>query len=102
VRWDSQTKVVLGRNARENAILLQFAKRSDVPELAVLEPENFQGPTALIVGSVGDAAVRMAAQLLLARTRRFDRHNARARLQRFGGSQVIRIAPEAPDRPVCP
>ncbi len=86
-------KVVLGRNARENAILQQFAARPDASPSRLLEPENFQGPTALIVGPPVDAAVRLAGELILAHTRYFEAGNAKARLDQGGQSEVIQIVP---------
>ena len=44
VRIDEQRKAVVGRNAKENALLEGLFQRADAPEAAFLHPENFLGP----------------------------------------------------------
>ncbi len=64
-RFDSQTRVVVGRNATENAALRLLALRKDAPEVALLTPENFRGPDALVVGSASPPVVEFAGTLML-------------------------------------
>jgi hypothetical protein len=70
-RWLSNgTKAVLGRNAAENDTLAALAAEIDDEPWVFLEPENFPGPSALIVGPSSEATLREAAEAILQRTRR--------------------------------
>lgn len=81
-RLGADTKAVIGRDAAENASLRRFAARGDAPESALLEPENFLGPDALVVGPIAGAtaeeALHIAAGLMLRYTRRVDPRNQQA------------------------
>lgn len=59
-------KIVLGRNAAENARLQSFATTAR----RVVEPLSFSGPTALVCGEFDEAALGMAARLIA----RYARH----------------------------
>jgi hypothetical protein len=54
-------QVVLGRNKEENEALLKFKKEKD----AIVEPENFAGPSALIRGAAGNGIVEKAKGLIV-------------------------------------
>jgi tRNA-uridine 2-sulfurtransferase len=67
VRFDGRTKIVLGRNDAENSRLRQFAERHFAktqrsPSIVLLEPENYAGPSAIVVGNLSDAAIEEAAR----------------------------------------
>jgi tRNA-specific 2-thiouridylase len=64
VRYSRQTKIVLGRREEENRALERMFRREDAPRAALLKPESFVGPTALIVGPCDEAAAQFAAGLL--------------------------------------
>jgi len=65
VRLDRQTKVVVGRREAENLQLeTMFAAPSSRAE-ALVWPENFRGPAALVCGPATDAALEFAAGLVL-------------------------------------
>ena len=64
-RVDPQTKVVVGRNATDNVALREFAARQDAPETALMTPEGFRGPDALVVGRVSEQALELAGALIL-------------------------------------
>lgn len=64
-RFDQRTKVVVGRNAEENARLRAMAARDDAPEVARMYPDGFRGPEALLVGPYGEAAAAFGRELLL-------------------------------------
>ena len=49
-RFDEQTKIVVGRCAKENATLRLLAAREDAPGAVLLVPGDFRGPNALVVG----------------------------------------------------
>lgn len=65
VRLDERAKVVVGRNARENAAIRALYERHATPRWALLEPDGFPGPSALVAGRIDEAAVRSAAGLVL-------------------------------------
>ncbi len=60
-RVGPDTKIVLGRNAEENDRLKQFESR----ERRLLEPDSFQGPSALVCGGDGARAMPQAARLVV-------------------------------------
>ncbi len=70
VRFDAQTKAVLGKNEAQNRALQGMALSPElgVPALAV--PADFRGPSALILGPVGDETVRRVGALVLEYARR--------------------------------
>jgi len=68
-RFDRQTKVILGRREAENAALQSAHQRCDARSSAILRPDGFQGPTALIAGPGTSDALAFAAGLI----RRFAR-----------------------------
>jgi len=64
-RFDERTKIVIGRNAAENAALRAFAARQDAADATLLAPHGFRGPDALVLGDPADPAVAFAAALML-------------------------------------
>jgi len=91
VRLDRHTKIVLGRNAEENAMLRLLAAREDKPEAALLMPEDFLGPDALVVGRNDESAIEFAGALMLRYTRQNAPLEARVRVAETGGQRVISI-----------
>ncbi|HUT91603.1 MAG TPA: hypothetical protein VMY37_19045 [Thermoguttaceae bacterium] len=89
VRFDEHTKVVVGRNEEENAVLGDFFRRPDAPSPALLHPESFLGPDVLVVGRVTDEAIEFAGGLILRYARRFVPDDARVRVTHWGSSRVI-------------
>ncbi|MBN2474758.1 MAG: hypothetical protein JXB62_09130 [Pirellulales bacterium] len=94
-RFDRQTKIVVGRNAEENATLRLMAERADAPEPVLLVPETFPGPHALIVGEAADPRVlRFAGALIL----RYASHPSpdcpQVRLSARGADRTIAIQPD--------
>ena len=65
LRLDSETKVVVGRRESENQHLQRIAAEPTSRASAVLVPQNFQGPTALIVGPATPEALDFAGGLIL-------------------------------------
>ena len=59
-RIDPQTKLIVGRNEEENATLKIYL----APGRLLLEPEDFPGPTILMVGPPDDQARRWAVGIL--------------------------------------
>lgn len=91
-RFDGQTKIVVGRDAAENASLELLAGREDAPQLVRLVPERFRGPVALVVGPENPAALEFAGALILRYTRR-QHPNPGVRIARPGASQVVTVQP---------
>lgn len=92
IRKDDQTKIVMGRNAEENALLAQLFQQCGNAEPAYLHPESFLGPDVMVVGRVTDEAIRLAGALVLRFTRRFDPDDAQVRLTHAGSWRIIRAA----------
>jgi hypothetical protein len=91
VRLDRHTKIVLGRNAEENAMLRLLAAREDKPEAALLMPEDFLGPDALVVGRTAESAIELAGVLMLRYSRKNAPREARVRVAETGPHRVISI-----------
>ena len=87
-RYDAQTKVILGRDAAENDQLLYAHQLPDATHSAVLAPENFVGPQALLIGPLTDDTVAFAASLMLRYSRDYDPDNALVRV----GDQIFKAA----------
>ncbi len=58
------TRIVVGRNADENARLDSLHRRIDAQSNALLIPANYRGASALVVGPFGEAAQQLASGLL--------------------------------------
>ena len=91
IRIDAQTKAVVGRNERDNALIGGFFGRADASEAVLLHPESFLGPDVLLVGQVTEEAVRFAAALILRYSRRYDPDDARVRVTQSHGSTVVQV-----------
>ena len=65
VRVNGQTKIVIGRNEIENQMLERLFVAPDASATALLRPDNFQGPAALVIGPATPAALDFAGGLLL-------------------------------------
>ncbi len=87
-RFDERTKVVLGRNESENAQLDYARRLPDAPRTAWLDPDNFLGPNALVVGTCDDEVIEFAAGLILRYSRGAD-DTPRVRVEIDGTSRSI-------------
>ena len=58
-RINERLKVIVGRHHRDNALIEQYAKSSDI----MLHTANFPGPTTLISGNASPEELRTAASL---------------------------------------
>ncbi len=79
-RFDSHTKVVLGRDETENEQLRYAHQLPDAASSAAIVPENFAGPQALVIGPRTDEAIEFAASLMLRYAREYDPDNALVRV----------------------
>ena len=64
-RFDEQTKVILGRNEAENQQLEYAHRLPDATSTALLDPESFSGPVALVSGPPTEQAIEFALALVL-------------------------------------
>jgi tRNA U34 2-thiouridine synthase MnmA/TrmU len=87
-RYDAHAKVILGRDAAENDQLLYAHQLPDAASTAVLIPESFPGPHALLIGPRTDEAIAFAASLMLRYAREYDPDNALVRVD----DQIINAA----------
>jgi tRNA-specific 2-thiouridylase len=69
-RHDRQTKVVVGRRQTENEALEYLHGLPDARSSALIMPENFVGPAALMIGPPNPQAVAFAAGLVWRHGRR--------------------------------
>jgi hypothetical protein len=93
IRLDEHTKVVIGRNASENASLELFFQRASRENSAYLHPESFLGPDVLVVGRITDAAIQFAAALVLRYSNKSEPHRAMVRVEHSEVITVIRATP---------
>jgi hypothetical protein len=89
VRFDECTKVIVGRSADEGAMLASFAARPDAPESALLTPEDFRGPDALVAGRLGNPALAFAGALMLRWARPKNLARGRVGVQRGDDAWVV-------------
>jgi len=93
LRFDEHTKVVVGRNAEDNARLMRLFQRQDVPHAALLHPNNFPGPDGLVVGRVSDAALTFAGALIWRYSRRADPDVAQVCITQAGATRRVPARP---------
>jgi hypothetical protein len=101
-RLDQQTptKIIVGRNARENDQLRMAFERPDARRATLLEPYQFSGPTAMIVGPVADRTEEAAIGLMLRHCRNADPGVARIKLTCAGTVRLVPLAPVTPPEDV--
>lgn len=88
-RFDERTKVVVGRNEVENESLLYMHRLPDAATSAVLMPDVFIGPSALLIGALTDEALEFAGGLVLRYSRGFDPDHAQLVLVEGTSSRLI-------------
>ncbi len=64
-RFNDQTKVILGRDETENQQLEYSHRLPEATSTALLDPESFTGPVALLSGPPTDEAIEFALGLVL-------------------------------------
>jgi hypothetical protein len=94
LRLDARTKLVIGRNADDNALLRAFFARGDATASAIMHPESFLGPDVLIVGRVAEQAIAFAGGLMFRYSRSIDPLDAEVSLTVRDFRRLIRIAPD--------
>ncbi len=76
LRIDTRTKAIVGRNASENESLDTMFRAPQSRGSALFVPDNFAGPTVMLVGPPTESALQFAGALLLRYTKRYDPENA--------------------------
>jgi len=89
-RFDMATKVILGRDESENERLLYMHQLPEAASTAVLYPENFNGPRALLIGPTTDESLHFVGGLLLRYSREFDPDNALVKLEQNGDARFMK------------
>jgi hypothetical protein len=93
-RFSERTKIVVGRRESDNDQLGYLHRLPDAASTALLTPENFTGPVAMIVGPADPAAVEFAAGLIV-RYSKAEREGLQVRLDTGDGERLIKAAPLA-------
>ncbi len=75
-RFDATTKIIVGRNEAENEHLSYLHKLHDASSTASLTPDNFMGPTSLVIGPSTDEAISFAGGLVLRYSKHVNSDNA--------------------------
>jgi tRNA-specific 2-thiouridylase len=81
-RYQRSTKIVLGRRAEENEQLAQLFKQPALQGATLVVPDNFLGPTALIVGPADEEALDFTGGLMLRYAKLADRSAVRVVVER--------------------
>ena len=94
-RHQRSTKIILGRRAEEND---QLARLCDAPAAAhttLVVPENFLGPTALIVGPADDESLDFAGALIRRYAKAPDDSPPRVRVRQQVAEYLRELGPSA-------
>lgn len=101
MRYDRQTKIVVGRREAENLHLERMFAANRSRAEALLWPENFRGPSALVCGAASDAALEFAAGLLL-RYGTSEVEEPRVHVRRRDGEVLLPAIESLPVREAVP
>jgi hypothetical protein len=83
-RYDSKSKIILGKDESQNEQLRRMAQQDQASPCCLMEPENFRGPTALVTGPVTPAVREFASGLILRYSKDFDPDDARLTVDQNG------------------
>jgi hypothetical protein len=93
-RFDRDTKIVVGRREEDNARMTYVHGLPDALSTALLAPQNFNGPTAIVVGPASGEAIDFAVGLILRYSKSDAYAGLRIVLKTLGGeSRLIDAAP---------
>jgi len=96
-RLKSGQKVVVGRNEKDNEALQYMTAREDARAEMLLEPENFIGPAAMVVGLSDRDTLPAAGALLLRHASRCDSDAPTVRVTRTNGIESYPLNLDAVD-----
>ena len=99
-RIDASTRIVVGRNADDNAALERLFERQDAEPGALLIPADFPGPSVLVAGGRAPLALELAGALMLRYSKFEGPHHAHLRRGRLDAAELLAIRPrEAANEP---
>jgi len=90
-RFDSQTKVILGRDAAENNQLSYAHQLPDANSTLFINPENFFGPLALVIGPPTAEVISYAGGLVLRYSNNADPEKAMVRITEHGEDRLQQV-----------
>ncbi len=96
LRWDDCTKLIVGRNVEENAVLEDALRRASGVETTLVAPEGFRGPSVLVVGPSTADVVQGAGAILLHYGKAEGTQEARVLRAGCGAGERVRIEPAVP------
>ncbi len=76
-RYDSQTKIVIGKDETHNEQLRLLAAQDRASASWLVEPENFRGPTALVTGPFSQEVLDYTGGLILRYSKNYEPEQAR-------------------------
>ena len=89
-RFDEKTKVVMGRNAAENDQLLYMHRMPEATSTVLVNPDNFLGSLALIVGPPTAEAIEYTGGLIVRYSAAADPDNATVQVVQHDQTQTVR------------
>jgi hypothetical protein len=95
-RYDSQSKIVLGKDESQNEQLRRMAQQDRASTCSIVEPENFRGPTALITGTVTTELLDFVGGLILRYSKSYEPSNARLVYEMNDERRVFLATPNEP------
>ena len=96
LQFDQRTRVIVGRNEQENRQLQDAHRQSEAQSSALLGPENFTGPSVLLIGPLCQASLGFAAESLLRHTSRTGCNRRLLRVELLGSTTRIVLAAREP------
>lgn len=97
-RLNPQTRVIVGRNDRENRVILSFARPGDT----LLDAANAPGPTTLLRGPADPAAIAIAASITARYGKASRQPQAAIAWRALGGGSGVVNTPPATDADLTP
>lgn len=91
LRIDTARKAVVGRREVENEVLCRLFQQNDNRASALLNPENFSGPTAMLIGPMTEASIQFVGGLVLRYSKQVDPSQALIRIETGGQTEVRRM-----------
>lgn len=88
-RFDETTKLIVGRDHRENEILEQLVESED----AKLYMADIEGPVAVLRGDCTEDRIQLSASMTARFSKARDQSTVRVQVERLGTTRVIEIAP---------
>ena len=90
-RFNTSTKVVVGRHETDNRMLSYMHERPKSRSKVLMAPENFAGPVALVIGPPEETTIRYTGGLLLRYGKDYDPDDARVLVVAGGETYVDRF-----------